>query len=224
MSFQEMARSASDDHLQELARLTEALLFAAEGPLPIEHIADIFATVTGLTRPEETLIEAAIEQLNAQYEKGEHAIRVRKWGGGYRLSTIAEVAPYLKAFFQEERKRRLSRSLLETLAILAYKQPTTKPEIDFVRGVDSDYALRKLMEKGLVDVVGRSETIGRPLLYGTTTSFLEAFGLNEVSDLPNLREVEEILADPSFNREKARLLMLRDLIPTEDVPEDTPED
>jgi segregation and condensation protein B len=96
---------------------------------------------------------------------------------------------------------------METLAILAYRQPVTKPEVDFVRGVDSDYAVRRLLDLGLVDVRGRADSVGRPLLYGTTDRFLELFGLNALGDLPNLREIESILDDPSFHRERARLLM-----------------
>jgi segregation and condensation protein B len=100
---------------------------------------------------------------------------------------------------------------METLAILTYKQPASKPEIDYVRGVDSDYALRRLLDVGLVDVVGRSDSVGRPLLYGTTARFLEEFGLSALDDLPNLREIEELLDDPAFNKERARLLMLSGL-------------
>jgi segregation and condensation protein B len=121
------------------------------------------------------------------------------------------VAPFLKVFLDQKRSRRLSRSLLETLAVVAYKQPVTKPEVDFVRGVDSDYGLRKLMELDMVDVVGRSDAVGRPLLYGTSNTFLEKFGLRSLKDLPNLREVEEILNDPAFNTEKARLVLLESL-------------
>lgn len=204
----------------ELARLAEALIFAADDPVAPEQIAQVFGTVTGLDAPAVEEIEAAIAALNAAYEAGEHALRVQQWAGGYRLSTTADVAPYLKAFFYEERRRRLSRSLMETLAILSYRQPVTKPEIDFVRGVDSDYALRKLMEMGFVDVVGRSDSVGRPLLYGTTPAFLEAFGLNTLDDLPNLREVEDMLADPAFNKERARLLMLKGIRVEDDALED----
>ena len=92
--------------------------------------------------------------------------------------------------------------------MVAYKQPVTRPEVDFVRGVNSDYALRKLMELELVDVEGRSESLGRPLLYGTTPNFLEQFGLDTLDDLPTIREVEELLDDPHFDDERAQLLQL----------------
>jgi segregation and condensation protein B len=95
------------------------------------------------------------------------------------------------------------------VAVVAYKQPVTRPEVDFVRGVNSDYALRKLMELELVDVKGRSESLGRPLLYGTTPAFLEQFGLNTLDDLPTIREVEDLLDDPNFDDERAQLLQLK---------------
>ncbi len=97
---------------------------------------------------------------------------------------------------------------METLAIVAYSQPTTRPEVDFIRGVDSDYAVRKLLEMGLVDIVGRSEAIGKPLLYGTSERFLEQFGLSELAALPKLKEIEELLDDPSLQRERMHLMAL----------------
>ena len=214
-------RDDSDSHLEgdisadglwaELMRLAEAAIFAAEEPVTLEDLADIYARVTGLEPPVLPEIGAAIDALNRHYETHGHALRVRAWGGGFRLTTTQEVAPFLKALLHEDRQRRLSRSLMETLAILAYRQPATKPELDFVRGVDCDYAIRKLLELGLADVVGRSEAVGRPLLYGTTPKFLEAFGLDALDSLPNLREIEDMLADPHFNRERARLLVANGL-------------
>jgi segregation and condensation protein B len=114
----------------------------------------------------------------------------------------------VQALFVGEQEVSLSRSLMETLAVVAYKQPVTRPEVDFVRGVNSDYAIRKLMEMNLVDVRGRADSLGRPLLYGTTNRFLEQFGLMDLDDLPTLREVEELLDDPSFDEERAKLLKL----------------
>ena len=119
---------------------------------------------------------------------------------------MEEVAPFVRALFEGEDEKRLSRSLLETLAVIAYKQPVTKPEIDHVRGVGSDYALRQLMERDFVAISGRGEGVGRPLLYATSERFLDQFGLADLGDLPSTREIEEILSDPSFNKERARLL------------------
>lgn len=188
-------------------RVVEALVFASDEALTPRRIADIFSEVTGSERPADADIEHAVDILNTRYDAEDRPLRIERWGGGYRMATVPDVAPFVKALFHREQVRRLSRSLMETLAILAYRQPVTKPEVDFVRGVDSDYAIRRLMELGLIDVRGRADSIGRPLLYGTTERFLELFGLHALDDLPNLREIESILDDPSFHRERARLLM-----------------
>ncbi len=190
-----------------LEQVVEALAFAAEHPISAIRIAEILAEVSGQDRPSETDVLHAVETLNERYAEQERPLRIEAWSGGFRMATVGAVAPYIKELFQEQKQRRLSRSLLESLAILAYRQPTTKPEVEFVRGVDCDYAIRRLLEMGLIDVFGRSESVGRPLLYGTTGRFLELFGLNSVDDLPNLREIETILDDPAFHRERALLLM-----------------
>ncbi|MBO6577346.1 MAG: SMC-Scp complex subunit ScpB [Rhodothermales bacterium] len=190
-----------------LEQVVEALAFAAEHPVSAIRIAEIFGEVTGQDRPSEHEVTHAVETLNERYGEQDRPLRIQAWGGGFRMATIPEVAPYIKELFDEQKQRRLTRSLLETLAILAYRQPATKPEIEFVRGVDCGYALRRLMELSIIDVVGRSESVGHPLLYGTTPRFLELFGLNSVDDLPNLREIETILDDPAFHKERALLLM-----------------
>ncbi|MFT4605377.1 MAG: segregation and condensation protein B [Rhodothermales bacterium] len=190
-----------------LEQVVEALVFAAEHPISSIRIAEILADVSGRDRPSEADVLHAVETLNERYAEQDRPLRIEAWSGGFRMATIPAVASYIKELFQDQKQRRLSRSLLESLAILAYRQPTTKPEVEFVRGVDCDYAIRRLLEMGLIDVVGRSESVGRPLLYGTTGRFLELFGLNAVDDLPNLREIETILDDPAFHRERALLLM-----------------
>jgi segregation and condensation protein B len=201
----------TDGWSEELARAVEALVFAADEPVTVSQIGDVFAAITQDQRPTQAQVEYAVQTLNASYARNGHALRIHTWAGGYRMATTPDVTPYLKAFFQYDRSRKLTRSLMETLAILAYRQPVTKPEVDFVRGVDSDYAIRRLLDLGLIDVVGRAESVGRPLLYGTTSRFLDEFGLANLDDLPNLREIEELLNDPSFNKERARLLMLKGL-------------
>lgn len=192
----------------ELLQAIEAILFAATEPVTAVRLAAVFSEVTGVESVSESDIERAVELLNETLDEQGRALRVRFWAGGYRLTTSLEVERYVKAYVQEDRSHRLSRTLLETLAIVAYRQPVTRPEIDFVRGVDSDYAVRTLMELHLVDVVGRSDTLGRPLLYGTTQRFLDQFGLSDLSGLPTLREIEEILSDPAFKRERANLLAI----------------
>lgn len=185
----------------------EALIFAAEDPISVAVLSETYAEATGGAQPSEEDVESTISRLNGIYESSGRSFKIEKWGGGYRFATRSDLASFVKALFVTDRQRKLSRTLMESLAILAYRQPTTRSEIEFVRGVDSDYAVRKLLEYGLIDVVGRAESVGRPLLYGTTDRFLELFGLPELSDLPNLREMESILDDPAFLKEKARMLM-----------------
>ncbi|ARA92305.1 SMC-Scp complex subunit ScpB [Rhodothermaceae bacterium RA] len=191
-----------------IEQAVEALVFTADEPLSAEAMAGVIAEVTGAA-VDPAAVEAAVEALNTAYETQGRVLRLYRWGGGYRMATVPAVAPFVQAYVHPRRTQRLSRSLLETLAILAYRQPATKPEIDAVRGVDSDYALRKLLELGLIDVVGRSDSLGRPLLYGTTPRFLDVFGLDGLDALPSLREVEDILGEAAFSKERAELLKLQ---------------
>ena len=212
-----------------LETVTEALIFAADEPITAKQIAKVFAEVSGQSEPSRGDIDMAVDTINEIYAVTDRALRIQKWAGGFRMATTAPMMPFLKTFFKKNRPRKLSRSLMETVAILVYRQPATRMDIEFVRGVDCDYSLRKLMELGLADVVGRSQKIGRPLLYGTTDKFLELFGLNVLSDLPNLRELEEILDDPSFQKERAKILMTSGLkmldLPSveDDIPESNDE-
>lgn len=190
-----------------LERVAEALIFAADEPVSAATVAAVYAEVTGDEGADAASAERAVDALNRAYRETGRAFRIEAWAGGYRMATVREVAPFVRAFIEAEEERRLSRSLLETLAIIAYKQPVTKPEIDFVRGVDADYALKKLLEKSFVTVVGRSEAVGRPLLYGTTDFFLEQFGLAALDELPRPREIEQLLNDPAFTHERTELLI-----------------
>ncbi len=190
-----------------LQRVAEALIFAADEPVSAATVAAVYAEVTGSEEADAASAEAAVEALNQSYRETGRAFRIEAWAGGYRMATVREVAPFVRAFVAAEEERRLSRSLLETLSVIAYKQPVTKPEIDFVRGVDADYALKKLLEKSFVTVVGRSEAVGRPLLYGTTDFFLEQFGLAALDELPRPREIEQLLNDPAFTHERTELLI-----------------
>jgi len=191
----------------DFAAAVEALVFAAEEPISAQTIARSWAEATGLDIPNPSEVEDAVGRINQDLEHTNRPYLIERWGGGYRFATRKEVAPILKALFVTDKQRKLSRTLMESLAILAYRQPVSRSELEFVRGVDCDYAIRKLLEFGLIDVVGRSERIGRPLLYGTTDRFLELFGLHSLDELPNLRELESILDDPAFQKEKAKILL-----------------
>jgi segregation and condensation protein B len=201
----EADRSPSDHDLEDAV---EAMIFAADEPVEPDRLASIFAEVTGRPQPSDEEIDEAVEHLNREYRDTGRSVEIHRWAGGYRMATRQTLSPFVKAMFVGEQETSLSRSLMETLAVVAYRQPVTRPEVDFIRGVNSDYAIRKLMELGLADVEGRADSLGRPLLYGTTERFLEEFGLDQLDDLPTLREVEELLDDPVFDEERVQLLKL----------------
>lgn len=199
---------ALDHQPTALARLdfaVEALVFASDVPLRAADVARAVGEVTGADVAPDA-VAASVARLNDEYDGTDRAFRIHAFGGGYRMATVEVAAPFLRVLFSQLDERRLSRSLLETLAVVAYRQPVTKPEVDHVRGVGSDYALRSLLEKNLVGIAGRSDTVGRPLLYGTTDRFLDQFGLDSLDGLPRPREIDELLADPQFARERADLL------------------
>ncbi len=188
--------------------LLEALIFAAQEPLSIHQIKAIYSG--GLQNDpakqiDADTVRALIGELNNEYEQREKAYRILKIAGGYQFATIAQYAEWIGKLYREQGRRKLSQSGIETLAIIAYKQPTTKAEIEHIRGVNCDYVLKSLLEKELATVTGRAETVGRPLLYGTTREFLKYFGLNEITDLPRPREIEEILGEPQFETERRML-------------------
>lgn len=139
-------------------------------------------------------VREAVDGLNKQYEAGGHAIRVAEVAGGFQLVTAEEFATWVRRF-QDRGPVRLTQAGLETLALVAFKQPVTRAEIDSVRGVDSAGVLRTLLEVDMVRIVGRSEGIGRPMLFGTTREFLLHFGLKGLADLPKPKELEELLAE-----------------------------
>ncbi|MGA7304205.1 MAG: SMC-Scp complex subunit ScpB [Rhodothermales bacterium] len=182
--------------MESLIQIIEGIAFAAGRLIAADEIREAIRIVSG----QETVsvsddeIAEAVSALNERYERENSAIRIHEWADGYRMASIPAVANYLRAFFQEG-PRKLTRSLMETLSIVAYRQPVSKPEIDNVRGVDSNYALRRLMELGFVSMAGRSDTVGRPLVFTTTARFLEEFGIRSLEDLPLLREADELFAE-----------------------------
>jgi len=200
----------------ELKHIVEALIFASDEPLELNSIVQIIKSVNKDEEELElySLVENAIYELNEFYEANGVAFRIIKIAKGYQFATRPEFSRYVGFMNTERRQKRLSQAALETLAIIAYKQPITKPEIEKIRGVNADYILSTLLEKNLICIKGRAETVGRPLLYGTTDEFLKYFGISDISDLPKPREIEEILNDEAFLEQKKRLLM--NLIEDED--------
>ena len=168
--------------LGRLAAVLESLLFAAGSPVPIGRLVD------ALDGPGRAEVLGALEELSARYETDGRGLRLVYVAGGYQLRTPAEHGPWVRRLLRE-RPPRLSRPMLETLAIVAYRQPCTRMEIEAIRGVDADAVLTTLSERRLVRVVGRKDTPGRPLLYGTTRLFLDRFGLKSPKDLPASLEI-----------------------------------
>lgn len=133
--------------------------------------------------PEED-IQGAIQRLDEKYQAEEYAFQLFKTGGGYQFLTKPAYQASIGIMLKQQSKKRLSTSAMETLSIIAYKQPISKTEIENIRGVNCDYAVQKLLDKGLVEITGKAETIGRPMLYGTTQKFMEYFGINDLVELP----------------------------------------
>lgn len=167
----------------ELKKVLESFLLISSSPVQVSQIRSLFGI-------DEKVVEAAFEELIAKYAASDSALKIIKVAEGYRLTTAPEVAPHIKKFFKDQRPR-LSRASLETLSIVAYKQPVTRSDVEFIRGVNVEGALGTLLERGLIRIAGRKDAPGRPILYGTTRLFLEHFGLNTLKDLPLLAEFTE---------------------------------
>ncbi len=167
--------------------VVEGLILASPEPLPAKKIADLLDDMT----PGQ--VGKAVAELNNKYHDTGAAMRIREIAGGFQYYILPEVAGYVDEMFTRRRKMRLTRAALETLAIVAYRQPVTKSEIEHVRGVASDGVLHNLLEKEMVTIKGRAETVGKPLQYGTTDEFLKFFGLNSLNDMPKMSEIEELL-------------------------------
>lgn len=172
---------------EQLKRVLEALIFASEAPLSLTQMAAILIDI------EQEEIEGALTELSS--DLSDRAIYLKKSGGGYQFGTRAEYAEWIGQMFQEKQKSRLSRAALETLAIIAFKQPISRVEVAAIRGVNSDGVMKKLLDFRLITIAGRDTGPGRPLLFKTTPEFLNYFGINDVSELPRPKEVEELLAD-----------------------------
>ncbi len=186
----------------------EALIFASDDPIPP---SDIITAIKALDGPDTEIteedVENSVDELNRKYEQNGNAFTILKIAHGFIHATKPDHSKYVGYLSTEKTKRKLSQAALETLAIIAYKQPLTKPELESIRGVNSDYTLNTLLEKNLVTISGRAETVGRPLLYVTTDEFLKYFGLRTINDLPKPREIEEIMKDEDFLEQKRRIMM-----------------
>ncbi len=171
---------------RELKPILEAVLFVAGESLSLTRLCDVFDGVEG------TRIAACLDELRDEYRRAGRGLAVVEVAGGYQLATVTEAAPWLRKLAVAKSPSRLSKPALETLAIVAYKQPLTRPEIESIRGVDVAGVVKTLMDRRLVKIVGRKDLPGRPMMFGTTKEFLHAFGLKDLSDLPTLRDFAEI--------------------------------
>ena len=170
-------------------QIVEAVLFASDAPLTADEIARADEHL------DEDLVEQAIRLLQAEYDDAQRSFQIVEIAEGYQILTRPEFAPYLERFDNVPRPSRLSGPALETLAIIAYRQPMGRVEIEYIRGVGSAGVLKTLQDRELVDVVGRAESLGRPVLYGTTARFLEHFGFKSLEDLPRPEELPVILRE-----------------------------
>ncbi|MCC5907541.1 MAG: SMC-Scp complex subunit ScpB [Balneolaceae bacterium] len=193
-----------------LTSVVEALIFASPDPLSWQKISSIIKESEEELDLDENVISRIVGQLNERFEQNDLSFRIEQTGGGYTFVTQPRYHPWLSIFQHENAYRRLSQSAIETLAIVAYRQPITKPEVDSIRGVDSGYILRQLLEKMLLKVSGRADSPGKPLLYKTTPDFLKHFGINSVDELPKPREIDEILKDDDM-AEHRKMLMERQM-------------
>lgn len=175
---------------QECVRLMEGLIFASDTPLPLQKIQEILEP-EGLDRQ---AVKKGIADLAKWLEEAGSALQLVEMAGGYRLVTRKDLGPWIRKL-NRPRKVRLSSAALEALAIIAYKQPVTTPEVEAIRGVNSSGVIKTLLERALIKVAGRMDAVGNPIMYATTREFLEYFGLRSLKDLPTLKEFQEILEE-----------------------------
>lgn len=199
------------------AAIIEALIFASEAPLAAERIAEVL----GDTDKKE--VTSLLEQLSKNYEERGSGISLFEVAGGYQFRTRPDLAPWLRKL-KAGRPAALSPAAMETLAVVAYRQPIVKSDVDRIRGVDAGGALKGLLEKKLVRIVGRKDVPGKPIIYGTTRKFLEVFNLNDLSELPTLREMKDFqgpdeLSSGTYTSSRQESEPVTDEEPSEAIPE-----
>jgi segregation and condensation protein B len=211
----------------ETKRILEALLFASEDVLSPVKIKSILPG-----EPDAREIKKMIQEINGQLSKERHPFEIIEVAGGFQFRTIAYYSPWVRQLLKEKAAKRLSVQALESLAIIAYKQPITKAEIEAIRGVVTDGAIKTLLERRLVSIDGRSDKPGRPLLYSTTREFLVYFGLKAIADLPKIEEFEALAKEKmsDLEQELAQMNLERQqengesgAVPAETAPSDVPD-
>ena len=182
-----MGSKENNRQLSEEAKILEAVLFASEDVISVSKLKTILPDT-----PDARIIRKLVNEINMELTKQSHPFEIAELGGGYQFRTVAYYQPWVQKVFKEKSNKKLSIQALECLAIVAYKQPITKANIESIRGVMSDGAMKKLLERHLINIVGRSDKPGRPLLYGTTPEFIKYFGINKLTDLPDIEEFEAL--------------------------------
>ncbi len=175
--------------MEKLQQFIEALIFTAIEPISIKSIHQSIEEFLDTQIPQSD-VEAALENLIAYYSDEGRSIEIVTISGGYQFMTKGAFYPLIENHLQQKYSKRLTKSAMETLSIIAYKQPVSKTGVDAIRGVNSDYTIQKLLSKELVSIVGRESSPGRPLLYGTSEKFMRHFGLGSLKELPKLKEFE----------------------------------
>jgi segregation and condensation protein B len=183
----EIAPGGQPRELAELVSICEALIFVSEEPLTVKAMADVLGEDKGW-------VQVACEQLAQEFNERNGGLMLREVAGGWQLATRPEHHEHIRAFLKSKPSAKLSLAALETLAVIAYKQPVTVPEILEIRGVQSSSAIKTLLDKRLIVAKGRKETVGRPMMYGTSKEFLLQFGLRDLSELPNVEDFEDLAA------------------------------
>ena len=194
--------------------IIEALIFAADQALSVERMAGVLESV------EKPLIREALTELVDEYLERGSGIYIEKVAGGYQLRTQPTHAPWIKRLFKSQTQK-LSKAAMEALSITAYKQPTTRGELEAIRGVDSGGVLKKLLDRRLIKIVGRKDTPGRPAVYGTTKEFLEAFELKDLSNLPTIKET--LMSELDDEMEEGEMILKEENVDNSE-PEETPKD
>lgn len=207
----------------ELKNIIEALIFASDEPMTVRFIRSIMDDVNKDLPPAEhysvnaDIIRKAVGDLNRGYGRLGSGFRIIEIAGGFTYATQENFSSWVGKLAKEKARRRLSPTAVETLAIIAYKQPIAKGEVEFIRGVNVDYIINALLEKDLIHITGRANTPGRPLLYGTTQKFLEHFGLNDLTDLPKPREISELINETELEVDRRLLAEQQELEFKEDL-------
>ena len=181
----EVAPGGGPREMAELMSIIEALVFVSDEPLTVKAIADVL-------KEEKSWVQVAVESLASEFNERNGGLMLREVAGGWQLATRPEHHEHVRAFLKSKPSAKLSLAALETLAVIAYKQPVTVPEILEIRGVTSSSAIKTLLDKRLIIAKGRKETVGRPMMYGTSKEFLMQFGLRDLGELPSIEDFEDL--------------------------------